>query len=144
MRSEEPQKGRGRWNNLTKKDQGSLRLWGLGSTDGAWNLRATGLTIICMLSTLHPVQGLSQSCLHLHSYLFCSNSSPHTGSLHSHDFLLSGPVALQQHLGTPSPRIPPPQHTGEESKLHLNGHKVPQLQTAKPMHFCHQVTCVML
>lgn len=85
--------GRWGWNNWTKRDQRSLasvRFWG---GQRAWNLRAPELTVICMLSTLRSVQGLSLSVLFTlaHSYLFCSNSSPRTGCKLSHDFLFVVP-----------------------------------------------------
>lgn len=95
---------RGGWNNYEK--EGLLGVCGLGRRDTAWNLRATGLPVICMLSTLRPVQGLSWSCLHsAHSYSLCLYSRPHSRRLYAHSrgSPLSGPVALQQHLGAPLP-----------------------------------------
>lgn len=39
-------------------------------TDRAWNPRGTELTVIGMLSTLQPVRGLSQSCLHVRTVIY--------------------------------------------------------------------------
>lgn len=119
-------------------------VWGLGRKDRAWNLRAPGLTIICMLSTLCPVQGFSQPCLHLHSYLFCSCSSPHTDCLHSHDFVLSGPVSTAAAPGYSFTKDPttPTQRRWINAAFKLAWSST--VLNSRTLHFCYQVASVML
>lgn len=115
----------------------------LGWRDRAWNLRATGLTVICILSTQWPSQGLfSVLFTFAHSHLFCSNSSPHTGCLHGHDLLPTGPVALQQQPGSPLPRITPQ----PRGWLKTASKRAQSTATShsRAMHLCQQATSVML
>ena len=108
------------WNNWTKRDQRSARVCGLGRPDRAWNLRATELTVICMLSTSD-----SRSCLHLHTVVYSAPIRAPT-PLWGLGLIFGGPKALQQHLGSPLPRIPSPwqpgiiKHCIEKSTVNCN------------------------